>query len=411
MTKTSQKIWQWGLLTATETGQPLNPRNPASTVWLHESNQVFDEEVAFQKRFEDPDTGIPILRLTSQPCINQNIYPEAQISTPDGRQFIFARSLPLSGHTTFWIADLETQAIRQITDEEGASAPVVTPDGNWFYYSVGHTLKRMSSQTFERETVFILPEELAWVGGIRTVDYSGTRFLTAARGPSGLYGVARIDLVDQTVQMIFEGKDVRNAHPQYSHNSARKVLVQVNDGIVMDENDNILRLVGENGASLFVMDDDGSNPVRLKLGFTHLLRIQGHQCWIGRENAVISAMHRREHTSFPWIQDCLMWASIDNPEPRIAGQGEGFTHIHTTPDGEFWVSDCNRTAKIFIGSCKTGRYRLLCNSQATFGAAQEAHPHPFFLGDGKTVGWNSDGSGIPHIYCARIPEGFLTDLL
>ena len=97
-------------------------------------------------------------------------------------------------------------------------------------------------------------------------------------------------------------------------------------------------------------------------------------------------------------------------EYRIVGAGKGFTHIGTSPDGEWWVSDCNATADIFVGSVRTGKYRLFYRSGSTFGSAQEAHPHPFFLGDGKSVGWNSDVTGVPHIYCARIPENFLDEL-
>jgi len=384
---------------------------PASTVWLDESNQVSDEEVAFQKRFEAPETGIPILRLTSQPCINQNIYPEAPISTPDGNRFIFARNNPLGGKTTFWLADIETHKIRQITDEDNAAAPVVTSDGSWFYYSVGRVIRRMSPETFERQDCFVMPEELSWVGGIRSVDHSGTRFLTAARGPSGLHGVAVVDLVSQTAQMIFEGKDARNAHPQYSHNADRKVLVQVNDGIELDEHGNIIRLVGENGASLHVVNDDGSGHVRLNVGGSPLERVQGHQCWVGDQNAVITTLHRRPNRSAPWFQDRIVVIVPGEEMYRVVGEGEGFTHIHTSPDGKWWVSDCNRTARIYIGSVVTGRYRLLCNSGATFGAAQYTHPHPFFLADGRTIGWNSDVTGVPHIYCARIPAGFLEALL
>ena len=51
-------------------------KGPASTTWFDESNWVLDEEVAFQERFRDRETGVRVLRLTSQPCISLNIYPE-----------------------------------------------------------------------------------------------------------------------------------------------------------------------------------------------------------------------------------------------------------------------------------------------------------------------------------------------
>jgi len=185
---------------AQKNGGPARPQSkpmsgrlgPASNIWPNESNKVSDEEVAFQKKFVDPETGILVIRLTSEPCVSHHIYPEAPISTPDGKRFIFARRQALGGKTTFWIADLETLRVRQITDEEGASAPVVTPDGKWFFYSVGRRVNRMSPETFEREVVFEIPDELEGVGGIVSVDYSGTRFLAGARGKSG-FGKVRAD--------------------------------------------------------------------------------------------------------------------------------------------------------------------------------------------------------------------------
>jgi hypothetical protein len=383
---------------------------PASTVWLNESNEVGDEEVAFQDRWRDPDTGIAILRLTSQPCLNEHIYPEHPASTPDGRRFVFARTPALSRHTTYWIADLETHAVRQITDEPKAVAPVITPDGKEIYYSVGRAVWRLSPDTFEREACFVFPAQFSWVGGIRSVSHDGTRLLTAARGSSGLFGVAALEVATGRAWMVFEGPDVRNAHPQYSRNPDNWVMVQINDGIVLDEHDNILRLVGELGASLVVVGDDGRAPIRLNIGASMRERVQGHQCWLGAENRVISTLHVRESPASPWVQDRIVTIAPGEAAPRLVAQGEGFTHIHTTPDGRFWVADCNRTARIFVGSLRTGRHGLFCGTGATFGAAQYTHPHPFFIGDGRAIGWNSDATGVPHIYCATVPEAFLVAL-
>lgn len=383
---------------------------PASTAWRHEANKVFDEEVAFQKRFEDPETGIAVLRLTSEPCINHHIYPESPVNTPDGKRFIFARRKPLEYKITFWIGDIETLWVRQVTDEDGAGFPVMTPDGKWFYYSVGRTVIRMSPETFEREEVFTIPDdELKAVGTISSVDYSGTRFLTSARNKEGVWGVGIVDIAENRAWMTYTFPDVRNPHGQYSRNSDRKICVQVNNGIELDQYDNIIKLVGEKGCSLVVLNDDGTNPVVLKVGFSLTERGQGHQCWVGPKDMIILPLHRRVDPSQPWIQDRIV-TIVPGEEYRIVGEGKGFTHIGTSPDGEYWVSDCNKTAEVYIGSVRTGKYRLFTRTGSTFGSAQEAHPHPFFLGDGKTIGWNSDVTGVPHIYAARIPNGFLDEL-
>lgn len=385
-------------------------KSGASGVWLHEGNRVFDEEVALQKRFVFPETGITVLRLTSDPCVNHHIYPEAQVNTPDGKRFIFARRRALERTSTYWIGDIDTTWIRQITNEDNATCPVITPDGTSFYYSCGRRVIRLDPESFEREEVFAIPDgELEWVAGISSVDYTGTRFLTGARDQSGVYGVGIVDLVEKRAWMAYRSPDVRNPHGQYSRNADRKILVQVNNGIVLDEHENIIKLVGEKGASLMVVNDDGSNPILLKAGYTLTERVQGHQTWVGSKNMVITTMHRRVDVVEPWIQDRIVTV-VPGEEYRIVGAGKGFTHIGTSPDGEWWVSDCNATADIFVGSVRTGKYRLFYRSGSTFGSAQEAHPHPFFLGDGKSVGWNSDVTGVPHIYCARIPENFLDEL-
>jgi hypothetical protein len=165
--------------------------------------------------------------------------------------------------------------------------------------------------------------------------------------------------------------------------------------------------VSDNGASLHVVNADGTGHVQLSVGCSPLERVQGHQCWVGQSDAVITTLHRRPSPTAAWVQDRIVIIRPGERKYRVVGQGPGFTHIHTDPRGRYWVSDCNRTARIYVGSIRTGRYRLFCNTGASFGAAQYGHPHPFFLGDGKTIGWNSDVTGIPHVYFARIPNGFL----
>ncbi len=383
---------------------------PASESWLSEASRNGDEEVAYQDRFSDPDTGVRILRMTSQPCINHTIYPETPVSTPDGRRFIFGRLAALGTLTTFWIADIGMRRCRQVTDEEGASAPIVTPDGRWFFYSVGRSIRRLSAATFEREDVFEVPASVPTVGPIVSVSHDGTRFLASASRTLGRYGVAVIDIARGTVDVVAEGRDVRNPHPQFSLDGRDRIMVQVNDGIAVDPAGNILRLVGPMGASLHVLEADGSGRVKLPAGSSPLERVQGHECWIPGENRVITTLHRRRDPSEPWVQDRIVTVAPGERTARVVGEGEAFCHIHVSPDGRYWVSDCNRTARIFVGSMSSGRHRLFCSTGSTFGSAQYTHPHPFFLGDGRTIAWQSDVTGVPHVYCAPIPDGFLGSL-
>jgi len=385
---------------------------PASIRWIDESNQIGDGEVALRQDFSDRQTGIPVYRLTSYPAINSNIYPEAPISTPDGRRFIFIRT-ELGTHLShYWIADIATRRIRQITDERNMQgAPIFSPDGKSIYYAAGGKIKRMCPETFERETIFTLPakSKAMWFGD--SMAYRGLRFVFGQEDRTRRRSdVVVVDVEKRKIAVVFKHPDAPCGHTQFSHNADCKIMFQVNDGIEFDALGNWTKLVGENGASLHIVDLDGKNHVKLRAGCSPLERVQGHQTWVGRTNTVITTLHRRASVTAPWVQDRIITINAHDDHYRIVSEGPGFTHIHTDPEGRYWVADCNRTANIYVGSIKTGRQRLFCRSGATFGCPQYTHPHPFFMGDGQTIGWNSDVTGIPHIFVARIPKGFLETL-
>jgi len=384
---------------------------PASTQWMYESNVVIDEEVLYQDRFTEPLAGVKPLRLTTFPFGNSHIYPEAPVSTPDGQRFIFARYHPPCGYCTYWIADLATLRIRQVTDEPGATPPAVTSDGSAMYYIADNCIWRISPESFERSPVYKLPDELRLSTGASSISSCGSR-LAVAWSAEEEGGVMVVDLEAGESNIAFSHRDARNAHTQYCRGPGRLLLVQVNDGTLYDEDGNMIRMVGESGVSLHVIHDDGSPVAVLPLGRSPLERVQGHQCWVGREHSVIAPIHCRDNTGARWRQNRIMAATVGDESSRVVCEGveEAFTHIHTTIDGRFWISDCNRTGRIYVGSTRTGRYKPFFDSGASFGAHQITHPHPFFLADGQSIGWNSDVTGITQIYVARIPDGFLEDL-
>jgi len=386
------------------------PEAPAARVWYRESNQNNDEEVAAQSRFRDPETGVQKIRLTSRPCIHSHIYPEAPVSSPDGRLVVISQTEPHSDRITYWLADTARRAVRQITDEPDASAPIFPRDGSCLYYSAGRRVKRISLESFERQTLFDMPAAVGTPFGIDTLSYDMTRCLTVTQPRAGVWAVAVLDLEQQTGHIVYERTGAPVGHLQYVRNRGRRFLVQVNDGYRADADGNCLRLIGPRGATLHVLHDDGSGHARLPVGFTLTERVQGHQCWVGPHNTVITTLHRRSRRSAPWVQDRIVTVDVDSGERRTVGEGQGFTHIHTTADGAYWVADCNRTADIFVGAVATGRYRRFCRSGATFGGAQYTHPHPFFLAGDRMIGWNSDETGVPHVYVATIPDGFLESL-
>jgi hypothetical protein len=67
--------------------------------------------------------------------------------------------------------------------------------------------------------------------------------------------------------------------------------------------------------------------------------------------------------------------------------------------------------RIVIGSNKTGKTAVVCESKTVPSGSQSTHPHPYLTPDLKWVIFNSSRTGFSHIYAARIPDAMVEDLL
>jgi len=85
-------------------------------------------------------------------------------------------------------------------------------------------------------------------------------------------------------------------------------------------------------------------------------------------------------------------------------------HLAVSDDGRFFVVDEYRTWRIWVGSVKTGRMALLCDSHTRQGRPQYTHAHPYMTPDNQHVIFNSNATGVAQVYSARVPEEFLSAL-
>ncbi|NOY79271.1 MAG: hypothetical protein GXO76_15570, partial [Calditrichaeota bacterium] len=150
---------------------------------------------------------------------------------------------------------------------------------------------------------------------------------------------------------------------------------------------------------LWLMDADGMNLRPLKI-----LRETGHFAWMGETGRVLTTMDYPRRAI----------VSIADGEPReqvIVESGDVyFWHAGVSEDGQWIVSDSNWPDRgLFLIHAATGHLKKLCNdgSSKTY---QMAHPHPAFSPDRKWVVFNSDRSGFPHVYLAKVPEEFWEEL-
>lgn len=390
---------------------------------------------------ENSPRGLRVVQITTDPGRpSWNVYTEAAVFTPDGKRFIFVRE------RNYWLCDLaDNFALRQLTDEPNAKGAALTPDGQWFYYVIedpaatgaAMLLKRVSLKDYRRHTFFTIRDKIpgssfrpSRVYGLATISSDGKRlatscFLGDGKTEKAPFGLLVFTLDKPSVRVFPLGHDFNNMHSQYCPSrdpaASHDVLIQHNHGSVVDASGKTLKLVGEPGADLHVMRDDGKNWRDIPIGRDGVERVQGHQQWRGRTGSVLSAMSmaggkkrilegfaiptddRTSHTGsrIPGGRYYDVTREIDKPD---------FWHFSVDVTGRYVVSDTTtegpspgqRRIHLVIGSLAGDpnpvlKLRYLLNTR-TSGKDQPMHPHPFFSPDARRAFFNSDADGIPQVW-------------
>jgi oligogalacturonide lyase len=385
------------------------------------------------RRETHPESGAVVTQLTSAACIHTHIYPESPVFTPDSRRFVYQRFLSLDRPREYWICDLGAQDIgtnqlRPLTtpeEEPSVHGPVVSPDGKWFVYtSVPEPTGDDSTPVIEVRRLPLdesgAPSEVvcAIEGFLRpyplgTISPDGRYYATSAlqlnrRDSRPLAGILVADLESGEFTCVHEGYDIFNAHVQIDPGASRDLLIQHNRGGILEEDGTIARLVGDEGATFYLIDLAGGNLRRLNIGKPYSRPVQGHQVWLGPTGRVLSTLTRRPGDDLD--EGDLVSIGPGDERPREVARGWRFDHIATTLDGRYFISDAYPTGEILVGSIATGRVRVLCESGTSLGRPQYTHSHPFFSPDARHAFFNSDRTGLGHIYMATVPEGLLASL-
>lgn len=406
--------------------------------------------------------GLRLTQITTDPKqASANIYSESPVFTPDSRRFIFQR-LDVSDPTlrasrrTYCLCDLADRfALYPLTDEEFPIAPAMSPDGKWFYYFVhplaagkaGTTLKRVSLESFQRETLFVFDRPLAGTGAcpgiiyvLSTISSDGQRLAFGAFFGDGQqagapWGLVVFDLQKGTAAVIVAGSDYNNLHPQYSRSKDAKashdIMFQHNHGSFTDASGRSVRLGGGDplGADLHVIRDDGSDWRDLPCGRDPREKCHGHEAWRGEmETICVGVDIDKNEGSF--YRPVLEVKPLRVPEEKRHGGKkhlEGwrneitrgmnrpkFAHLALDPSGTRFIGDYLPPDKqygqeeLWIGrlppepnACLQPSYLLDLRTSDKFG--QASHAHAFFSPDGRRAFFNSDFTGLPQLWMV---EGF-----
>jgi hypothetical protein len=350
-----------------------------------------------------------------------NIYFETPYMDASSRYLIYHEYLgdPIVtgleyGQADVWRLDLVTGerslAAEGVLCVHGAA---VSPDLRWFYalrrVPEGVEVLRVDIAALETQAVLFAgaPGESYSLGSV-TPD--GDTYITGGYLGPHRFGLVRLDLATGQWRVVHEGgDDLCNPHPQIEPGAGRDVLVQHNRGAVCADDGAIMRLVGEEGATLFIVGLDGGKRRPLPVGLPDTLPCQGHQCWIGETGDILltvaggSVAEMEQHGT-------LLRMRPGDDRAQVVARGYAWCHAGASRDGRFFVSDTVPPWRVVVGAMATGRARILCDPACSDAPMLGAHPHPYLSPDRQWVILNSDRSGTPQVYGARVPAGLLEEL-
>lgn len=398
---------------------------------------------------KESPSGIEVIQLTTEPDVpSSHLYMEAQVFSPDSKRFVLHRSATAHGGSKsdpnhqYLRCDIDDGcSLHPLTDETGATAASVSPDGKYVYYFVDQTtvgggrltLKRVKLDGTERHTILVvdapLPDTKFRPSGLyplSTISSDGKRlaisaFLGDGQTEGAPFGLMVFDLEQATVKLVCHGPTWCNMHAQYCRSTEpeaiRDILIQENHGNVATASGAITRLVGGAGADIHVLRDDGTDFRDLPWGRDGNEACQGHQCWRGRTTWAITSTGSRQPPEAQLIEGRAAphtgHAGIKTPGGVRNDLSRDFPHPHfyhfaTDLAGQRLISDAaplDKGAKIYVaelgapGQEPLRNFRCLLSPKSS--GQKGAHVHPFLSPDGSLAFFNSDESGLLQAYMLR----------
>lgn len=392
--------------------------------------------------------GTEVIQLTAGDVPNCHVYMEAQIFTPDSKRFVLHRSAHAHGSDKkdpthqYLLCDIEDGcSLSPLTEERGATAPSLSPDGKYLYYFVDETevnggrlsLKRVGLDGTARQTILVVDAGLPGTGlrpsriyPLSTISSDGNRlalsaFLGDGQTEDAPFGLMIFDLLKASAAVILHGQTWCNLHPQYSRSkdeiASHDILIQENHGNKANPQGEITTLVSGLGADIHVIRDDGSNFRTMPWGRDGNERCQGHQCWRGRSEWAITSTSTKEPRSARLIEGKALpvqeheglktAGAVRNDLTREMSE-PAFYHFGTDIAGARIISDsgpANREGRVVVAEMGAPGNGVLENlrpvAQPKCSWVKGAHIHPFLSPDGSKGFFNSDESGVLQAYMVQ----------
>lgn len=367
-------------------------------------------------RLEQQSTGSEIWQVTTERFRQSNIYCEIPYCSRDSKYFVYERTNPeLTGtdKTELMVVEIGTWKQHRLDVSAGISGSAISHDG------VFHYLKRASGQTLELvradlsegipRTIFQMQRGQNIIS-LGTVSPDGQHYAWGKRLDKEyrMFGILLIDLEKGIQAVIDRDPYILNPHPQFEPGEGRKLLIQHNRGGLYSPDGKLQKLVGPEGATLYQLSLSDGERIELQVGTPYSTPATGHEAWIGTTKEVLLTVAAREDY-MPEKGNLL--GVYPNQPARVVAKGYRFNHVSVSRCGRFFCcDDWQGRCKIVVGSIKTGRTAVVCESKASRGRAQNTHPHAYLTPDLRWLIFNSDRNGFPHIHAATVPQQLLEEI-
>jgi len=386
-------------------------------------------------RYDDPVSGARVIQLTSAAMISNNIYGEQPYASPDGKRIMIARcnDFVFDEYGSLLVHELDSLRITMVARKMVGVRGIFNSawSGLIYYWTEDRRLMRFNMMTLETEEVYQEEDPTApLIGGTVSPDQ---RYIvgmkTRLEGPGApIFQVIRFDLQKKICEVIFEHPEICNPHLQFNPIDGEHILVQNNRGTRLEPDGSLFNYKPVDG-TLFVIDKDGKNLQYLPAGSPATAGITGHECFVGDTGRVLYSVSWNGSNEHCFAFDSryptgnIFTAKPGDTEPTVFEMPEHLcNHVCVSRCGRYFVADSHgdaifkdgrlKAVSLVIGNLETGRYRVLVqDSWCSGGGNQCSHTHQYLTADNRYVIYNADMyTGIPQVFAARIPEGFLASL-
>lgn len=340
-----------------------------------------------RKLHVDPETGVRVWQITSFPTVNQNLYFHSRCWTADGNTFLFQslREPSRSSSADLYRCNVDGMGLERITDGIAWGNFALHPRKPLGYFHAGNDIFTVNINSNEIEKVASVEGSGNVGGGPGSMTDDGRLYCFVWTSPDGSKGFGTLDTETAARKIVPLGFKGRFTHLQIEPGKGE--LVQ----FCGDANE-------RGGVDLFIADANGGIE-RLPIE-----QANGHNAWLGATGKVYTNQLGEN-------RDIIAIRPGSSRPEIIAKAPPRFWHTGVSPEGDWMVSDTlNPDDGLHLICVKTGKHAPLCRAMSSQGHSQYTHPHPSVSPGGRHVLFNSDRTGIPHVYAAEIPDSLRASL-